>query len=344
MTQASPSALSLLLILIMALPACQTFDPQLDVLQDSINSGPDRFERITLLEDSDITAEYYISRPSEPSPLILYIQGSGCDPVFVEAFQGDYASTVFSFTTMAKDNLVTTMIIEKPHSSKTVTRKRGAAKECSDEFNSNFSANLWLDTVQVALNHAMDLAWVDDSKLLVIGFSEGATIASALAAQDSRVTHLGLVGASGPSQIFDFHIRAYETGGDAEQILENLNAVENTLESILAEPDATGSLFWGHTALRWTSFFAMSSLENLKLSNAAIYLISGMADESVPIQSTELLFSELKAAGKDIQFRRIPEAGHNLLGSGRNAKDVEADILSIKDWFQQSPSQEDSSP
>jgi hypothetical protein len=299
--------------------------------------GADRFEKYTLNVEIGPPVEYYISKTDHPAPLLLYIQGSGCDPVFLQMSPGVYASTIFSLTTTAHKGQFSVMVVEKPYAPAKRSGGNGAATGCPVDFNDYFSFDSWLRQVQIAYRDALQRPWVDKRRSLVIGISEGATIASGLAASDSSVSGVGLVGGTGPTQLFDMIVRAYKRAPDDASALEAINAVDDRVAKIEASPDSTKDFAWGHTYKRWSSFFRASSVEFLKRSHANVYLVSGMADENVPILSTEVAFSELRANGRDVVFRRIPTATHNLLPAGADFAasfpQMEAEYARITDWF-----------
>ena len=125
--------------------------------------------------------------------------------------------------------------------------------------------------------------------------------------------HVALLGATGPSQFFDFIASSYAKGSSDHEILKELDTLESARARIAANPQSTESFEWGHTNKRWTSFFSSSSADNLRKSNANVYLVGGMADTNVPMLSTEVLYAELLGAGKAVQIRRIPSAGHSAI-------------------------------
>jgi len=302
------------------------------VKESKINSGGDVFTKYNLETHQGNNVEYYISKTDKPVPLVLWIQGSGCRPAFAEASPGDYASTIFSFTTLAQEKKISMMVVNKPFSPRKVPSSRGVSTDCPNEFNSKFSVDLWSKHLSLALNHARNLPWVDDTKVLLIGTSEGATMAAKLAGFDKSITNIALVGATGPSQLFDFIAKVYlKDGSDADKLKE-INGLEETYKGILNDVE-NESNSWGHSNLRWQSFFKSSSISHLEKSNARIYLVSGMSDNSVPSLSTEVLYVEMLTKGKDVTFRRIPEGEHNLVTPKGSIFDQDKEFLMIIDWF-----------
>jgi pimeloyl-ACP methyl ester carboxylesterase len=280
---------------------------------------------------------YYVSNPPESAPLILYIQGSGCSPAFFEIAPGQYVSTIFSLTTVANRRDHAVMVVDKPFVPAHPPAQAGLGRGCPDAFNRTFALDPWVAQIEAALDHVLKSPRVRRGPILVIGISEGATVAAALAARDSRITHVALIGATGPGQYYDFVLGAYAANDDDASRLRALIALDAQLRAIRARPDSATEFAWGHSYKRWASFFRASTVANLQRSRARVYLVSGMADRSVPILSTELIYSELAAAGRDVQFRRLAGASHELVPAGSDfgsaMPEIEAEFARIVDWF-----------
>lgn len=303
-----------------------------------IKTGNDEFVRYVLMPAGGPPIEYYISQPKTPAPLVIYLQGSGCTPVFpASGFGQDHTSTVFSSTTMARTHPVTVMVINKPYAPKRVPRSGGVATNCPKEFNDFFSLDSWVSHIETAYAHALGRPWVDARKILVIGVSEGATVASALAARNPRITHVALVGGSGPTQLYDFVVDAYASSPDQNRVLAALGDLDARRAAIAAAPQDSTRFEWGHSYKRWSSFFASSSVDNLARSAARVYVVSGMADTAVPILSTEVLYAEMMRKGRDITMRRIPGGNHALMREGEPIKEVEAEYDRIVRWYLGTP-------
>lgn len=331
---------TLILFLIIAICACapakkKFIEEEVNITSNTIKSGSDEFINYKLNHADQYIVSYYISQTETPTPLVIWIQGSGCRPVFIEGMPGDYASTLFSFTTLAKDKKVSMMVVDKPFTPNQAPRNGGVSTNCPSDFNDNFSSDSWVSSIRSALNHAKQLPWVDETKILILGISEGATVASAIANQDKSITNIALIGASGPSQLYDFIVSIYDSELSDTEKLSKIQELENKYSEIQSDL-AENEFSWGHANLRWKSFFATSSLMNLVNSNAKVYLVSGMKDESVPILSTEALYVELLTQGKDVIFKRLPDSYHNLVSETGSILDTEIEYKLIKKWFLES--------
>lgn len=298
----------------------------------TFKAGTTEFARFKVAQPNGPEIDYFISKTARPSTVLLFIQGSGCVPVFYGLDTSNRVSTVFNYIPWAMRGKYAVMVVNKPHAPATPSGEPGSATGCPRQFNDYFSFDSWARHLGLALKHARQLPWVDARRTLVLGSSEGATMAAALAGSDSAITDVALVGASGPTQLYDFVLAAYKAPGSDADVSARLDQLDTTRKQIFAKPDSGSDFAWGHTFKRWSSFFRASSTVNLQKSRARIYIASGMQDVNVPILSTESMVSELQAAGRDVTVRRVANVGHSLAPDGAGPDGEYARILA---WFEQ---------
>jgi predicted esterase len=304
------------------------------VRQDELVLGQAAATRYTLQRAGAPDVRYVVSRPAHKAPLVLFVQGSGCIPPFVGMDTPNRYSTVFNYLPLAHQGNYAVMVVDKPNQPDAPPQAPpGVATGCPAAFNASFSYDSWLAALRDALRHALTLPWVDSSRVLVFGTSEGAVMAAGLARTVPEVTHVALIGGTGTSQLFDFAANVQRGTASDEDKLAALREIDATVDAIRADPRSTTKFAWGHTYLRWSTFFAQSPGEDLAQSKARVYLASGMQDESVPILSTEVAYARLRALGHDVTFRRVPHAGHGLVPQGGSMADVQKDYDAIMAWF-----------
>jgi predicted esterase len=304
------------------------------VRQDDLVLGQAAAARFTLHRDGAPDVRYVVSRPAHKAPLVLFVQGSGCIPPFVGMDTPNRYSTVFNYIPLAQKGDYAVMVVDKPNQPDAPPQAPpGVATGCPAAFNASFSYDSWLDALRTALRHALALPWVDGSRVLVFGTSEGAVMAAGLARAVPEVTHVALIGGTGTSQLFDFVANVQRGAASDEDKLAALREIDATVDAIRAEPRSIDKFAWGHTYLRWSTFFAQAPGEDLVQSKARVYLASGMKDESVPILSTEVTYARLRALGHDVTFRRVPNAGHGLVPPGGTMNDVQKEYDAIMAWF-----------
>ncbi len=292
------------------------------------------FERYVATRAGMPDTRFYVAKSQAKAPLVLFIQGSGCAPAIYESAPGKPAASVFALVPLGRGGRHAAMVVDKPFAPMAPPADAGGATACPAAFNAHFSMDSWLAALKTALGHALALSYVDRTRVLVIGVSEGATMAAALARDVPEVSHVALLGATGPSQFYDFVVNAYAQGGDDADRLRRLQELDATYAAIAAD-SASGSKFaWGHPYKRWSSFFKASALDDLARARARVYLLGGMRDTNVPTLSTELLYAELKTRGRDVHIRRIPDAGHDLLQPGAGYGELEKEYAAILQWFE----------
>jgi pimeloyl-ACP methyl ester carboxylesterase len=227
------------------------------------------------------------------------------------------------------------MAVEKPYSGPVGEVSPGSARSCSAEFNADFTAESWLAALQASVADARRLPWVDERRTLLFGTSEGAVMASLLAANDKKISDVVVIGGSGTTQLFDFLAFAYQRCFDRSECIAE---VERQARAIAAVPQSSTQFAWGHPYKRWTSFFAVDPAAALLRSRARVYAAFGTADSSVPPISQELIVARLMAAGRDITVRRVPNAGHGLVSAGaQDWAEADREYGRALDWFWRVP-------
>lgn len=280
---------------------------------DTGNISGTPFDKYHIHDSQNRKITYYLSKPkASTAPILLMIQGSGCTPILAEHASGTY-STLFNLIPFAQEGNFSVLAVEKPYSGhKPDTDISSVEASCSTDFHQNFTAESWLLALATSLEDARNKEWVDNSRTLVFGISEGATMAALLASHDSKVTDVIFIGGSGTTQLFDMVAFAYERCFDVSKCLEEINT---TVKSVQKNPNSFEQFAWGHPYKRWSSFLPIDPGHALVHSNARSYIAFGTSDESTPALSMEIAVSKLIAAKKDITVRRIPDAGHNLMKS-----------------------------
>ena len=320
----------LLIALFMALPLVA----DASTLRQEPRTGIAPFERFVATRAGQPDTAFYVATTEAKAPLVLFIQGSGCAPAIYETAPGKPAASVFALVPLGRAGQHAAMVVEKPLAPAMPPADQGGAMACPAAFNTHFSMDSWLAALKTALGHALALPHVDTRRVLVIGVSEGATMAAALARDMPQITHVALLGATGPSQYYDFIVNAYAQGADDADRLRRLQELDTTYAAIAADPDSASKFVCDHPYKRWSGFFKASSIDNLAHAKARVYIVSGMRDVNVPTLSSEVLFAELKMRGRDVQIRRIPGAGHDLLQPGAGFGDLQKEYDAVLRWFE----------
>lgn len=263
---------------------------------------------------------FYLSKirkkPDSPLPLIVCIQGSGSQSVFQE-YQGQIASGGPE-AVIAKEfrDRARVLVVEKPGVEFLVQPSRpGSSIEGSAEFNREFSLPRWTEAVNAATRAACSMKSIDETRLLVLGHSEGAQVACAVAAANPAVTHVAAMAGGGPTQVFDFIRFArqgvmYDPNATPQQ---RIDAFLADWQKVLDDPTATDKFILGHSHLRWSSFAQSSPIEAILKSQAKVFIAQGTEDTNSLPASAEVLYAELLARGRDVIYERVEGANHGFM-------------------------------
>ncbi len=272
-----------------------------------------------------------------PRPLLIYIDGSGAQSQFTLLDDGRVSVGLLGLAyKQAGDRFAVAGCDKRGVEFGKGGRSAGSGEGASPEYTQSATYDGRVSEVRLLIDALAAQPWIDASKIVLVGHSEGADVAAGVAAADPRVTHVAFLAGGGPTQMFDLMVlrrKAMAAGGaTAEQIEQSIAELEEDYRRVFAAPDSADDLFMGHAYRRWSSFFAHPPVDNLLRSRAKLFLMHGSQDQSVPIESFDLLVADLIRAGrKDVEVRRCANCDHSLSdigGSGAQAalEQVFADI------------------
>lgn len=141
----------------------------------------------------------------------------------------------------------------------------------------------------------------EGGNIIVYGHSEGAQIAAALARQQPAITHLGFWSGNVLNNFYEFALferLAVRQGLQSDaQAQQNIDALMQWYQAVLADPDSTEVDDWGFTNRRWASY-RHAPLEDLLALELPIYAQFASNDDSTPIETAYLLPVQFLSAGK----------------------------------------------
>jgi pimeloyl-ACP methyl ester carboxylesterase len=185
---------------------------------------------------------------------------------------------------------------------------------------------------------------IDEDKIVAMGISEGGQLATRLASEDSRLTHLVSVISTGLNQFFSSIVNRRmdaATGAltheDAQKEVESLFAI---YKDIYENPDSIDKWYYGHPYKRWGSFCHFIPVDHLIELDIPILLVNGTADRSSPILQSDYVMLEFIRRGKtNLTYHVIPGMGHSLQGvivedGEKKSISHRAEVFKkIKDWI-----------
>ena len=314
-------------------------------VKDSEASDQTGFQRFFVTDRFDRKITCYLSEldsadSAEKLPLVICIQGSGSQSIFLEVDTAD-GKVIASGGTEAvlrrkfRDKL-RVLVVEKPGVEFLVQPSRpGAAEEASEEYNREFSLERWVEALNAATCAITKLPGIDGERVLALGHSEGGQVACELAAVNDLVTHVAHMAGGGPTQLYDFIEMAREG-----EIFDPQASPDDRVKSLMAQwqivldnPDATDQFFMGHAHLRWTTFLRSSPISAILKTDAKVFIAQGMKDTNSLPASADVLYAELMARGRDVTYKRIIDGDHAFMTDGDNGEGWLQTISSAAAWF-----------
>jgi predicted esterase len=279
----------------------------------------------------------YISANADnekPLPLILYVYGSG-QPASNFAIKNGVvqyggSSLHRHFEELAGDR-ARIMVVDNAtvkFGDQSWNYKRGTL-DAQRQFLELHTLPNWIELLKSAIEAAWQEPWIDASKTLICGHSDGAGVVARLAEAMPGISHVAPLAAGGLCHLLFFKLGTPAPFGIA--LDEALKEVQN----IQSNPNSIENFYAGFTYKFWSSgYLFMSDFESLARTSARIYAAHGTADQNNSIQGFDFMCSGLKMLGKDIIIERIEGGDHAFHIAGAKEREGFRPVLSkVVDWF-----------
>lgn len=258
---------------------------------------------------------------AERKPLLVYLEGSGAQSQFIVTDDGKVAYTIFGLIAQHVGPKFHVATLEKRGVKFGEHAKYGTAEGASAEYNKYATYDGRVSEVRLLLDTLLAQPMIDASKVVLVGHSEGADVAAAVASADPRVTHVAFLSGGGPTQLFDLLVlqrhQLAKQGKSPEEIEQQIEGLEAEYRKVLADPDSETKFFAGHAYKRWSSFVQHPPVESLLATRAKLFLAQGTEDQAVPIESFDYLVVELMRHGREnATVRRYPGCDHSFIKVG----------------------------
>lgn len=256
---------------------------------------------------------YYLAGGDAPSlPLLLFVQPSGCDPLFVPRKSGLRASAGQDLIARAADKRVAVMVVEKAGvESEGSSSGDGSAESCPSAFNAQHSLDGWTKRLSAAIDDARRRRLVGAGPVTVLGFSEGAVTAARLAARRHDVGKVAFVSGFGCDLWDDMLVGARRNAakGQEEKAIAEATA---GFAAVAADPQSTTRYVNGQTHLFWSTFGSACPADDLVRSRAEVKVFTGTGDERIDANGVEAITAKFLRARRPITVRRFLDGTHTL--------------------------------
>lgn len=257
----------------------------------------------------------------QTKPILVYLEGSGAQSLFYEMEDGRVGVGVLGLLAREAGDTFHVVGAEKRGVNFGEHAARGSGEGARDEYTKHATLADRVADVRLMLTALLADARFDARRVVLLGHSEGADVAAAVAGEDPRVTHVAFLSGGGALQFYDFFVmrrkQMAEQGASAEKIEESIGQLEDEIRDVIAHPDSETRFLMGHAYKRWSTFATQSSADALVRTGAKIFAAHGSEDTSVPIESFDFLVARLLCAGKpNVTIRRYPGRDHSYIRKG----------------------------
>lgn len=277
------------------------------------------------------TVTYYLSEvePGADLPVVLYVQGSGNSSHFGQRegrIVPQNGHIVFPEVFAGKAQV---LIVEKP-GVKYLDGGTGNLAEAPKEFLEEHTLDRWVTALRAAAKASGGVS-------LVVGHSEGGLVACRFARLEQTPCVATLAG-GGASFLFDLMSLARK-GHFFQRISEDpqkrAEYIAEQWRKIEANPDSTTDFFFGHPYRRWSSFLSSSPMEELTQYSGAVFIGHGAKDDAMDVASSDALYAELLAKGREVTYARVEDANHSFAPADRSRDGWTEITAQIRDWWLQ---------
>ncbi|MES2578878.1 MAG: hypothetical protein V4589_14785 [Bacteroidota bacterium] len=268
----------------------------------------------------------------EIKPIFLFCQGSLPLPLFVKPEKEKMwmiggGITNFDLKEIKKNYHL--IVISMPKTPVIVNEKNLNKSYCyipnpkePDEFDNDYVKSDYLENyenrAEIVLKFLRKQNWVDNSKLIVAGHSQGSKVATLIALNNKQVTNLGLFGAN-PFGRIDQNIRDYRKSAESKQITweEADERIEQTYKMFKDSYDER-VLIENPNLLAWKSFSRPLINDWLKIK-IPTYLAYGTNDIASDLCDLVPLFY-IQNSKTNLTYKRYLNLEHNFFEVKENGR------------------------
>ncbi len=308
---------------------------------------PPGWQHLAAADSFGRTVDGYLSLPAAYAAtrvVVVFVQGSGSRSVFVQTAGGEIRSGYHGLLRQVAPDFAI-LAVEKPGVRLyDAPIFPGTAVNAREEFLREHTLSRWTGALRAALKSAVAVLQPGPEIICAVGHSEGGVAAASLASLEKALTHVACIASSGSTQLFDlFEIARQKPSPDfpADSETQRIQALLRDYAYVVAHPDDTSPLIWGHPPARWASFLKASTVDFLIRSRARILLAHGGLDESVPPSSFFGMWAELMRAERHVAVSYFSAADHGIRAAGEHPTEgMKRCFLHIRDWLLRSEANE----
>ncbi len=274
----------------------------------SLKSKKDTIDFV--LADTNLTQKkpiFLFAQGSLPIPLFVDIPGYGNVPITLSNFDLDYMKKYYHVVVISMPKTPVIANARYINSSYICITDSTDENSISEDFlNADYLDN-YVNRANAVLKYLSKQSWIDNSKIVVAGHSQGSRIADRLAETNPKITHTGLFGFNPLGRVHEqvwLNYKEALKGNISWDKLDTLQKQQYEFQRVIHDPNEMGP---GLTA--WRSFTG-TTFETLAKIKSPLYIAYGTEDKCAFMN--ELLPLYFIEAGKtNYEVVRYPNLEHN---------------------------------
>ncbi len=283
--------------------------------------------------DGADTISYYLKNyEAKPENLVLYIQGTGFNPIFSYKIENEEPVYYrwFGDDYERLDSNYTWAIIPKP--GREGIFLESDVENVSTKFYQNDYQEYRVNQIDKSIKHIIENHLSKSEKIIVYGHSEGATIAAPLALRNKQITHLGFWSGNVLNNFYEFSLfnRLEALKGQITDSIahENIMGVLQWYQNVILNPNSTEVDHIGYTNKRWSSY-ERPPIAYLLDIDIPIFALFASKDESTPIETAYLIPVQfMEKRKKNLTFEVCIDCDHSY-----NQKKGEEEVNRWSEYF-----------
>jgi pimeloyl-ACP methyl ester carboxylesterase len=294
------------------------------------------YEQWRVDRESAPSLDVYIARKDQTRrPLVVFLPGSHCLPLFLIAEQGgrrrEKSTVLFHEHFTSELSRAHFAVVERrglksfgpPPASEEAAQ---TAANCTPD-HGGVSKDERVRDAADAVEALANEPWA--GPIYLLGHSEGAYVAGGAAARlpPKALAGVGLLSGPGPTQFFDFLVEARRSGNEKE--------VKTIFDELLwiTGPSASGE-YRGAAIERQLSYGIRSTtVDDLRSSEVPIFVANGSADPKSPIESADLFVAEMmRTPARRLRYLILPELDHGYYSRKEDKQYAGQVLAAFLDW------------
>jgi pimeloyl-ACP methyl ester carboxylesterase len=280
-----------------------------------------------------------------PLPGLVVITGSGCASVFPRPPGSTGSERLPTHFLEAGGDRHTIFFLEKRGVCLFDPGCDGGGENCSDEYHAHASHSGRVAEHLLLVGQLARWAAIERRRVALVGFSEGAAVAAAVAALAPEiVSHLALLSGGGPTQMFELASLARRRGAGQppERVEAEVAALMRAFRAMFEGNPKNGQMFLGHPVSRWRGFLPHAPIDDLLRVQKPVFVGHGSEDRSVPVGSVDFIEAEfIRHRKSNLTVRRYPGLDHRFqtVSGGKPADQMGRVIRDLLVWFEGRPAE-----